>query len=133
MNERQLRHTAKGEAILGALRDCGTFRSAQDVHAVLRSGGDRVGLTTVYRHLQALAAQGVVDSVQMTTGQTAYRYCDRSEHHHHLVCRECGRTAELDCPDVERWTQEVAGELGYAELTHVLEVYGTCAACRRRA
>ena len=104
------------------------FRSAQEIHALLSSSGDRVGLSTVYRTLQALADAGEIDSLRTETGESIYRRCSAT-HHHHLVCRSCGATVEVEGPAVEKWTRSVAAAHGYREVSHTLEIFGTCGAC----
>ncbi len=106
-----------------------SFRSAQDVHARLRAAGTRIGLTTVYRALQSMAETGEVDVLRQPDGESVYRRCSTPRHHHHLVCRECGRTVEVDGPAVERWADKVAAEHGFSAVEHTVEVFGTCAAC----
>lgn len=118
-----------------ALQSAGGFRSAQDVYAVLRGAGGSVGLSTVYRHLQSLVDEGVVDVIQTPDGEATYRYCgDRgaSRHHHHLVCRQCGRTEEIEGRSVERWAGEIAREHGYTDVDHTIELFGRCADCSTR-
>ena len=75
------------------------FTSAQDLHARLRTEGHKVGLATVYRALQTLADQGQVDVLRTDDGEAVYRRCSTGAHHHHLVCRSCGRTVEVEGPD----------------------------------
>ncbi len=89
-----------------------------------------MGLATVYRTLQLLAEAGVVDSLRSEDGELTYRRCS-SHHHHHLVCRACGATVEVEGPAVERWTTRVAEEHGFVDVSHTLEVFGTCGPCRR--
>src|SRR6185312_7809953 len=72
------------------------FRSAQEIHEQLRRGGDGIGLTTVYRTLQALADGGEVDVLRSDSGEAVYRRCATVEHHHHLVCRRCGAAVEIE-------------------------------------
>ena len=76
-------------AVLALLDELDGFRSAQDLHALLRERGDSVGLATVYRALQALVDDGEVDVLRSADGEAVYRRCSPS-HHHHLVCRSCG-------------------------------------------
>ena len=104
------------------------FSSAQEIHARLRDTGSNVGLTTVYRTLQAMTQAGQVDVLRPEDGETRYRRCT-SEHHHHLVCRACGRTLEVDSPAVEHWAEEIAAANGFSEISHTLEIYGRCADC----
>lgn len=103
--------------------------SPRTLHARLREQGEPVGLTTVYRHLPALAETGQVDVVHTTDGQNLYRRCATDSHHHHLVCRTCGHTIEVEGPEIETWTEHVAAAQGFANITHVVEIYGTCPSC----
>ena len=135
MTPRQ-RATKQGAAVRDALRDTGGFRSAQDVYARLRSEGGSVGLSTVYRHLQSLVDDGVVDVIHTPEGEATYRYCGSAadqRHHHHLVCRDCGRTEEIEGRAVERWAGEVAQAHGYADVDHTVELFGRCPQCSRAA
>jgi Fur family transcriptional regulator, ferric uptake regulator len=126
-----MRPTKQRAAVSAVLDELEEFRSAQDLHALLRQRGENVGLTTVYRTLQALADAGEVDVLRADDGEAVYRRCS-SGHHHHLVCRHCGRTVEVEGPDVERWADRVASEHGFVAVSHTIEVFGTCAACAAR-
>ena len=123
-----VRSTRQRAAVAALLAELEDFRTAQELHDLLRHRGDRVGLTTVYRSLQMLADAQEVDVLRTADGETAYRRCSRG-HHHHLVCRSCGRTVEVDGPAVERWAHRVAEENGYADVSHTLEIFGTCGHC----
>jgi Fur family ferric uptake transcriptional regulator len=112
---------------MSALAEADVFKSSQEIHDDLRQRGESVGLATVYRTLQALADSGDVDVI-VRDGETAYRQCSPS-HHHHLVCRVCQSTVEVEAPDVESWASAVAAGHGYIDVTHTVEVYGVCPAC----
>jgi Fur family ferric uptake transcriptional regulator len=126
------RMTRQRAAVADALSDVGEFRSAQQLHELLRARGAAVGLATVYRTLQALADGGEVDVLRAEDGESLYRRCVRREHHHHLVCRQCGRTVEIGGPTVESWASQVAATHGFDDIEHTVELFGTCAECRRR-
>ena len=87
-----------------------------------------MGLATVYRTLALYADQGDVDVLRREDGEAIYRRCSET-HHHHLVCRSCGATVEVEGPAVERWTTSMAAEHGFTAVSHTLEIFGTCAAC----
>ncbi|MDV2475097.1 Fur family transcriptional regulator [Rhodococcus zopfii] len=123
-----VRSTRQRSAIVALLEDVEEFRSAQDLHDALRKRGDGIGLTTVYRTLQSLAEAGSVDVLRTDTGESLYRRCS-SGHHHHLVCRTCGFTVEVDGPEVERWSHEIAESNGFADVSHTVEIFGTCRDC----
>ena len=122
------RPTPQRDAIRLLFDDLEGFHSAQDVYAKLRSSGGKVGLSTVYRAVQSLADDGELDSIRTDSGEALYRRCS-SRHHHHLVCRSCGRTVEVEGPAVERWAESIGKEHGFTEVTHTVEVFGTCATC----
>ena len=124
------RRTVQAGAVLAALVEAGGFRSAQDIYMRLRAGGRSIGLSTVYRHLQSLAVQGEADVIRTSDGEATYRYCQtQGVHHHHLVCRRCGRAEEVEDRPVERWASAVAERFGYTDVDHVVEVFGTCGDC----
>jgi len=124
------RTTRQRSAVVAELDRTDTFRSAQEIHSALASEGDKVGLSTVYRCLSALADAHEVDTLLRDDGETLYRRCTGNAHHHHLVCRGCGATVEVAGPAVERWADRVAGEHGFDDVSHTLEIFGRCARCR---
>ena len=127
-----VRATRQRGAIIALLDTVEEFRSAQELHDELRRRGATICLTTVYRTLQALAAADLVDMVRTDTGESVYRRCAAPHHHHHLVCRECGSAVEVSGREVEAWAAEVAAAHGFSEVSHTIELFGTCAECRGR-
>ncbi len=122
------RPTRQRRAITAALESASEFRTAQEIHAQLEAQGARVGLSTVYRTLQSLADAGEVDSLRTEAGESSYRRCSAT-HHHHLVCRSCGTAVEIEGPAVERWTRAVAEQSAFRDVSHTLEIFGTCTDC----
>lgn len=122
------RSTRQRAAVVEMLEALTQFSSAQDIHAKLRDADSSVGLTTVYRALQSLADSGQVDVIRSADGEVMYRKCTL-EHHHHLVCRSCGTTIEVDSPTVESWAEQVAARHGFVEINHTFEIYGICPSC----
>ena len=127
---RAVRATRQRAAVSAMLDRLDDFRSAQEIHEELRRSGEGIGLTTVYRTLQTLADGGEVDVLRTGTGEAVYRRCASDDHHHHLVCRRCGRTVEVAETAVERWAAQTARRHGFTEVSHAIELHGTCEACR---
>ncbi|WP_329131830.1 transcriptional repressor [Streptomyces sp. NBC_01476] len=123
------RSTRQRAAVSAALEEVDEFRSAQDLHDLLRHRGDSVGLTTVYRTLQSLADAGEIDVLRTGEGESVYRRCSGGGHHHHLVCRICGKAVEVEGPAVEKWADTIAAEHGFVNVAHTMEIFGTCADC----
>jgi Fur family transcriptional regulator, ferric uptake regulator len=124
----QRRETRQRAAVSAALDDVDSFVSAQHLYSLMRESGDGVGLATVYRTLQHLADDGELDVVRGADNEAMYRRCS-SGHHHHLVCRYCRRTLEVDSVAVERWAARTGNDHGFVDVSHVVEVSGTCADC----
>ena len=125
------RSTRQRAAVAAALAEADEFRSAQELHDILKHRGDSVGLTTVYRTLQSLADAGEVDVLRTKDGESVYRRCSTDDHHHHLVCRQCGKAVEVEGPAVEKWADTVAQEHGFVEVGHTVEVFGICGDCAK--
>jgi Fur family ferric uptake transcriptional regulator len=122
------RNTWQREAVRDALATTDGFVSAQALHAQMRDAGSAVGLATVYRALADLAAEGDADSLQQE-GESLYRACTPGSHHHHLICRTCGRTVEISADPVEQWARDVAAANGFTRPNHVVDVFGYCPDC----
>jgi Fur family ferric uptake transcriptional regulator len=129
VNSMPQRSTKQRAAIKDALEAAAGFRSAQELHDELKAQGRRVGLTTVYRNLQALAHAGEVDVLRANDGEVIYRRCASGEHHHHLVCTECGTSVEVASDEIEKWADRVAQSHGFTPVEHTAEIFGVCAAC----
>ncbi|MBB5633077.1 Fur family ferric uptake transcriptional regulator [Cryobacterium mesophilum] len=127
------RNTWQREAVKSALDTQDAFVSAQQLHSALRDDGTGIGLATVYRALADLAESGQADSLQSTEGEALYRACTPGQHHHHLICRNCGLTVEIEADAVEQWARKVAAENGFTQPEHVVDVFGLCADCSKPA
>jgi Fur family transcriptional regulator, ferric uptake regulator len=125
--------TSRRDTVRDALYQSTGFRSAQDLYADLRAEGSKIGLTTVYRALQALTESGEIDVLRNDDGEAVYRLCETDRHHHHLVCRKCGTTVEVEGPAVEKWADAVGAQNGFVDITHTVEVFGTCKDCAAAA
>jgi len=127
------RNTWQRERVRTALSDARGFVSAQDLHASLREDNTGIGLATVYRALATLSASGEADQLQSPEGEAIYRACSSTGHHHHLICRSCGLTVEIQASDVEEWAHRTAAANGFTQAEHVVDIFGLCAACSAAA
>ena len=123
------RNTWQRDRVREALGDARGFVSAQSLHATLREENTGIGLATVYRALAGLAAQGEADSLQSPEGEALYRACSSTGHHHHLICRSCGLTVEIEATDVEQWARSTAESHGFRDAEHIVDIFGLCASC----
>ena len=122
------RNTWQKDAVRHALNEAIGFVSAQQLHLVLRNHGSTIGLATVYRALADLAEAGDADSLQSQDGETLFRACGNG-HHHHLICKSCGTTVEIEAGVVESWADGVAAANGFTQASHTIEIFGICQKC----
>ena len=104
------------------------FVSAQSLYQTISSDKKKIGLTTVYRALQKMVDSGEVDTVRNPLGESEYRFCTPS-HHHHLVCTQCGFTVEIDGGAIESWASTAANKNGFSSISHIADIYGLCRQC----
>ncbi|MEZ0492074.1 Fur family transcriptional regulator [Kineococcus sp. TBRC 1896] len=114
--------------VLELLRGSTTFLSARAVHRRLRAQGSGIGQSTVYRVVQALARDGLLDVVRAPGREAVYLPCSSSRHHH-VRCDACGRAVEVAAPEVQRWAHDVAAEHGFAVSQVVVSLTGRCDRC----
>ncbi|MEL0290880.1 MAG: transcriptional repressor [Aquiluna sp.] len=122
------RNTWQKTAVLDELSNTEEFVSAQELHQKISQSGKKLGLTTVYRALTEMVEQGLADSLSLSDGEMRYRICT-PEHHHHLICRVCGKTVEFDLPGFEELAESVAKQNSFTELSHEIELFGICKDC----
>jgi Fur family ferric uptake transcriptional regulator len=122
------RTTWQKTAVLRELENTQEFVSAQELHQKITVSGKKLGLTTVYRALTEMVDQGLADSLSLSDGEMRYRICT-PEHHHHLICRSCGKTVEFDLPGFEELALAVAKENSFTDLSHEIELFGVCQSC----
>lgn len=105
--------------------------SAQELFDGLRADGRAVGIASIYRVLDQLAELRLVRRVDLGHGVTRFEAAHPDgEHHHHLVCGDCGKVETFDDPGLERALGRVAGSYGYALDEHDVVLHGACSDCR---
>lgn len=129
---KEQRVTKQRLAVSAALDDLDDFVSTQELYRILQNKGVSVSLATAYRILQSLADEGLVDVLRNGEGEAVYRRCAVTVHHHHLLCRTCGKAVEVEAPAVETWAARTAQEHGFTEVAHTVEIYGLCPDCSAR-
>jgi len=123
------RNTVQRREVIGVLSQVQGFVSAQELHSLIGRDGGHIALATVYTQLKKLLQDGAVDVVMTDRGESLYRRCVVESHHHHLSCRRCGATVEVDAPELETWAHDIGERFGFREIRHVVEFNGICASC----
>lgn len=125
-----IRITQQRREVIGALSRVQGFVSAQELYNLIERDGGHIALATVYTQLKKLVGTGDVDVVMTDRGESLYRRCVVDAHHHHLACRHCGATVEVDVPELESWANELATKHGFSDVRHVVELNGICSKCQ---
>jgi Fur family ferric uptake transcriptional regulator len=115
-----------GTLVLGYLERQTCCRGAQEIYEALER---KVGLASVYRMLERLDEQGLVQRIDLGDGIVRYEPA-REAHHHHLVCGECGKVEPFADQKLERAIEAVEERSGYSVVGHEVVLRGSCADCR---
>ena len=131
-----------GHRLTGPRRAVAALIGAQSSHftaeallqaASKQAGGARgVGRATVFRTLELLERLGAIERLDLPSGQHAWVACDAA-HHHHIVCRRCGRNEGVDGAGVEAALDDIGSATGFQVTFHRLELFGICPACQTGA
>jgi Fur family transcriptional regulator, ferric uptake regulator len=122
--------TRPREQIASVLRASKRFISAADIHRALSAAKAKVSLSTVYRTLEHLLSKGDVTARVDDAGEATYMLCEPEHHHHHAICRSCGRVDDVDCTAIEQFSESLRALHGFELDDHKMEFFGKCRACR---
>jgi Fur family transcriptional regulator, ferric uptake regulator len=104
--------------------------TAQEIFDQLRDDGRRIGIASVYRALEQLSRDGYLQRIDIGSGTTRFEPLHQSgEHHHHVVCDECGKVEAFADPELERALHKVERRTGYSVEGHDVVLRGVCETC----
>lgn len=124
-----MRNGGARRAIIDLLAEQDCCLTAQEIFDQLRASGRRVGIASVYRVLDLLAAEGTVQRIELGSGTARYEPVSPTGHHHHLVCDNCGRVEAFADHALERALSRVEERSGFAVAGHDVVLHGACADC----
>jgi Fe2+ or Zn2+ uptake regulation protein len=129
LKQLKLKATPKRLAILNILARESTYCSPEEIWKRLKETFSQIGLPTVYRNLDELAAGGVISQVLHPNRQLYYYYCTNNGHHHHFICVTCRKVEDLDVCAMAAIEREVEERIGGRVLSHIVQVNGLCRDC----
>ena len=127
------RATAPRRALAQLVSERRGHFTAADLLADADTRKIKIGRATVFRTLDLLAEQGALERLDLPNGEHAYVACAPQDHHHHVVCRNCGASAEVDDNGLQAVVRQIGAQSGYRIEDHRLELYGLCPTCQREA
>jgi Fur family ferric uptake transcriptional regulator len=122
------RRTRSQEQILKLLKALNREISAQDLYVELRSSGQSMGLATVYRSLEALKLEGLIQVRTLASGESLYNLVQQDRHH--LTCLQCGQSIPIDRCPVHALEEQLHEEHHFKIYYHTLEFFGLCNGCQ---
>lgn len=126
---RELRQTAIHKELLALLKGRAKPLSVPDILNELKKKKLMANKTTIYRQLAALTAEGIAREVRLAERGALYEYAS-NDHHHHLVCVQCGNIEDISFPnDLNRQEDAIAKQKKFKVLRHSLEFFGHCERC----
>jgi Fur family ferric uptake transcriptional regulator len=131
LSQAGLRMTAPRRAVAHLLSEREGQFTAEELLAESQRQGLGIGRATIFRSLELLGRLNLVERVDLPSGEHAYLLC-QPEHHHHVICSQCGRAATFGMEDrgLSERLEQVAHATGYRIDAHRLEVYGRCPDCQ---
>ncbi len=130
MKENKTRITHQREVILDELRSVRTHPTADELYTQVRRRLPRISLATVYRNLEWLADQGVVQKIEV--GGRQKRFDGNPEQHYHIRCIKCGRVNDIAVMPLQGLEAAVTDRCGYTIIDHRLEFRGICPSCAQQ-
>ncbi|MFH1485167.1 MAG: Fur family transcriptional regulator [Chloroflexota bacterium] len=131
LRELGYRLTPQRLMILSAIDEGEGHISAEDIHSQVQAKYPNVNISTVYRTLELLSELGLVTRTDMGSGVVRYHPAQKGQHHH-LVCRECGASIDLDESVLAPLRSILLQRYDFnADLRH-LAIFGRCAKCRKQ-
>jgi Fur family ferric uptake transcriptional regulator len=118
-------------AVIDYLAEQDCCRGAQEIHEALAARGSTVGLASVYRAVDGLVERGLLLRVDFGDGIARFEPVRSGhEHHHHLVCAECGKVEAFHDAPLERAIEAIERQTGYNVVSHDVVLRGSCADCK---
>lgn len=102
--------------------------SAQELFQSLIKKEKRIGLTSIYRCLDLLESMGMAFKI-INGSNVRYKLCELENHHHHVVCKACGKIMEFDLCEIQNWSEKIMESTGFQITDHQLNFYGFCKEC----
>jgi Fur family ferric uptake transcriptional regulator len=124
-----MRSSSVNHIILKTLERDRSHLTAQQIYEQIRESLPAVNPSTVYRALERLAHAGQVSVSDMGVNAVVYESV-ASEHHHHLVCQDCGKVITIGDETIQKLFRDIAEQYGYQMITNHLILFGRCSQCQ---
>ena len=125
-----LRSTRQRQAVWEEICSTNEHRDVEEIYLALREAGLNVSRATVYRTVEVLVKNNLVNKLDLGDGRIRYEHRQALQHHDHLICLRCGTIEEFTHDTIESLQEEVAREFGFQIIEHRHQLYGYCRDCQ---
>ena len=130
LKEKGFKSTRQRDIIASEFLKTGEHVTAEELYRKINKKHKDIGLTTVYRTLKLLKKSGLAAERVFADNLTRYEPLSEEDHHDHLICLHCNAITEFENPKIERLQEKIAEDFGFYTVSHKMELYGYCSACK---
>jgi Fur family transcriptional regulator, ferric uptake regulator len=131
LERKGLRNGGARRTVIDLLAEQDCCLTAQEIFDRLRASGRQVGIASIYRVLELLSSEGLLQKIDLGSGISHYEPIHSGgDHHHHLVCDACGKVEAFEDPQLENAIHRLEESSGYAVAGHDVVLHGACGDCR---
>lgn len=131
LKQKELLCSKQREQVLDAFMKVKSHPTIDDLYNAVRKKNPEIGLATVYRAMGVICEAGLAKEVDFGDRVRRFERKYRHQHHHHLVCIECGRIIEVTSPELERLQRKLARQHNFAHTRDTMKIFGICSKCKR--
>ncbi len=130
LHKEGLRYTKQRQEIWNELRSSDKHRDAEEILFTLRKRGLKISRATVYRTIDVLVKNNLIDKLDIGDGRARFEYNDKYLHHDHLICTCCGKIIEFNNNEIEELQNKIAKQHNFKLLHHSHQLFGICKDCK---
>jgi Fur family peroxide stress response transcriptional regulator len=123
------KYSRQREEIQRAVEENLIHPTANDIYSIVRQVDPQVSLGTVYRNLNYLVEQKIIQKIPMPGGSD--RFDGNEKEHYHIICESCGAIYDIDFNHLLALDQKIQNETGIRVTSHHLMIYGICKNCQK--
>jgi len=128
LKEKGYKLTGQRRLIIEAFNENPGHHTAQEIFDLVKEKLNGINFSTIYRNLELLSTLEIINKLQIESGISHYEL-QGSEHHHHIICKKCGATREIDICPYANLGEEQLNAIGFRATDHKFEIYGYCSRC----
>jgi len=133
LSENNYKFTKQRELIIDTILEKENWHfTAEELFEEVRKKDNEIGMATVYRTIELLKELEIIHVLDFNEESRKYELFVEDSHHHHLICKRCGKLIEFNDKDIDYFEKELEKKYDFAVTEHKLSFYGYCSECRKK-